>query len=246
VAEGIHPREFGHLLFPGIGKHAVGHGKVGLDALRKLFASGGVGWLGPRKFRRTKGNFISRASGSDELAALALQNSVDTFQQSYKEPDTEVAKREWSSFMATIDPATTQVNGAAAGGHCGSSAGPKQTTAGKLAAPEADCLNPAGCWFCDFFAMIESFDFVWAALSQLHLERLKDSLFATRNPADASLSGSTSERIQSRIKQFETRNAEVKSWIEEAQVRIFEEYFHPRWEFLIRMIVLGKGADASN
>lgn len=206
-----------------------------LLAVRKRCLRLGIPFVGPRTLRHIRVNWLMRRSRDAELTAEMAQHSQETLLRHYHRPSHQVALIEISRFHAAADPAF-----AAPGPGVCAELRPEEAPGTPLGAPMPDCISPAGCLFCAQQRDIDSADHAWSlasyrALKILELTRSKSEPQPGRvHPAYAAIS-----RITEKLAKLGTMSSERASWVAEAEGRIKEGEFHPKWDGFIRLAEIG-------
>jgi len=228
----IFPDDEDGLLFPlrsGMGRAT--HEAPTFGALHKRCDKLSIPFIGARRLRNLKVNFLLRETQSPALTAEMAQHTVETLFRNYHEPNHQTAVIEISRFHALHDPSLTPPGP----GVC-VEFNPTSLFVESNSIPIADCLSPSGCLFCLQQRDIESEDHVWSLLTFSHLKTLelsrnsplgKDPLL---HPAH-----STVLRIASKIELFERHTALGKIWIINSKEKVAEGDYHPKWAGFIRL-----------
>lgn len=187
-------------------------------------------FIGPRELRKTRVNWLLRRLSDPVLIAEVNQHTEETLHRSYAEPNHQVASVEISRFIATTDPALA----APGPGSCLLSK-PTLVANAPQSAPPPDCVNPAGCLFCEHQRDIASLDHYWSLVSyqyckSLELSRSKLTL-TSDNPAMAVI-----EAITKRLKIIETLDKSNAEMLQEAKLRVEEGEYHPNWDAFIQLM----------
>jgi len=195
----------------------------------------GITFVGPRKLRNSRINWLLRQSRSLEQTAEQAQHSKQTLVRVYEKPSLQVAQVEIIQFWQKNDPRLTgKPMSCLAPGVCDGV--PKSLPKLPPEAPQADCTHPAGCLFCEHYRDIDSEDYVWSLASM----RFMNTLILKRFRPPAKGKADTARRVEltievltTKITWFSTSNARRKSWVNEATERIAEGEFHSHWRYLV-------------
>lgn len=195
----------------------------------------GITWTPPRTLRGTRVNWLLRRSGDPDLTADMAQHQTQTLLNVYETPSMQRAISEITRFHFNHDPALADkpLLLAVAPGECD---GIPKTASGKpQTAPEADCLRPSGCLWCEHHRDIDSFDYVWSLACFRHLKILELS----KNPKTEKAANSIHpaehavQRLAEKLTWFRESNATRREWVEESLTRLDEGYYHDQWRYLI-------------
>nr|WP_180205647.1 site-specific integrase [Pseudomonas sp. SbOxS1]NYU05637.1 site-specific integrase [Pseudomonas sp. SbOxS1] len=187
----------------------------------------------PRKLRGTRINWLLRQSLDPHQVAEIAQHTTETLIRVYAEPNPQIAMVEITRFHQQSD----FVLQSPAPGSCANPQ-PSPVIGAPTNAPDPDCINAAGCLFCDNHRDIESQDHVWSLCS---LRVLKSLELARYRPASSGV-GTTEhpamlaiERLSAKLRFFQECSEVSRLWVEEALARIAEEDYHPAWDGFIRL-----------
>ncbi|QPF72696.1 site-specific integrase [Roseateles sp. DAIF2] len=192
----------------------------------------GLPYLSPQALRGVRVNWLLRMSANVEKTAAVVQHSVATMRGTYERPSFHRLVVESAKFWKKADPVIARTEAVAPGGCNGM---PVAVPDIPPSAPEPDCLKKAGCLWCDNHRDVDSFDYVWAMTSFLHLKRIELSnaprpRTESEKEAPAKLA---IERLERRLTWFEQSNNARKEWVEEARVRILEGSYHKSFSTVI-------------
>jgi hypothetical protein len=200
------------------------------SAIRKRCKRAGIKFVGASELRKSRTNWLLRRSKSESLTAEMGQHTESTLLQNYARPNHQVAITEISRFLATIDPALAPPGP----GAC-VRAQPLNIPEPDHTAPTPDCINPAGCLFCEHQRDIESLDHFWSLATYRHCKTVELSKY--RSTVDlANPTKLVIENITQRFNQFREGSAQAKIWLEEAQLRVDEGEYHPQWDIFIQLM----------
>lgn len=202
---------------------------------RVICAPLGIPFVGPRMLRNTRVNWLLRQSRNPELTAEQAQHTQQTLLRAYERPSLQVAQVEVIQFWQKNDPrlADDPVPCPALGVCDGV---PKPIAGLPPEAPKADCIQPAGCLFCQHHRDIDSEDYVWSLASMRFLNGVILQRF--RPPASGKADPAahvelTLEVLTTKLKWFTESNALRKAWVVEAAERLDEGEYHLHWRYLI-------------
>lgn len=195
----------------------------------------GIPFIGPRKLRSTRVNWLLRESRSAEQTAEMAQHTKQTLLRVYEKPSLQVAQSEMIQFWRQNDP---RLRGnpmpSPALGVCDGVPTPMPDL--PPAAPKPDCTHPAGCLFCQHHRDIDTEEYVWSIVSMRYLQTTILPRFRppAKGKADAARHVElTIEVLTTKLKWFSESNAIRKAWVEEAAEKIAEGDFHVHWRYLI-------------
>ncbi|WP_147463890.1 MULTISPECIES: hypothetical protein [Pseudomonas syringae group] len=190
----------------------------------------GMKLYGPRELRKSRSNYFLRESQNPELAAKASQHSVETFYRSYHQPSHQIALIEVSRFHAAHDASL-----AAPGPVVCVSGNPTMADEISPYTPEADCLTPSGCLFCEQHRDLDTEDHIWSLVTfkQLKMIELSKADLHTEklsNPAFITIT-----RINQKLKYMQSLSKKTIEWCAIATKKISVEDYHPKWRGFIRL-----------
>lgn len=216
------------LLFPSCdrGGNPSSDSRVLYLSLRKLLLKNGIPWIPPIMLRHTRANWFLRRSGGDlTLTAEMLQHVRETLRDKYELPSQQRATAEITRFWHRHDQIDTGfLKNSLIAGHCSGEPTLIENRPGGVVAP--NCINQSGCLWCKSLRDIDSFDYIWSLASFRHLKTL-EAAGVIRNetfPADKVI-----DRLNAKIAWFEQESEERAQWVNEAQIRVAEGYYHPDW-----------------
>lgn len=221
------PGGYSELLFPVFSRKGAPPGAVfNIENVRRFLAKLGRPFIAPQMLRGTRINWLARAAGDNAVVAEMAQHDVATLERIYLKPNHQVAAIEWTKYFQGVEDS---LQAAPAPGGCASQT-PARAAGVSERAPEPDCRNPAGCFFCDLYRGIESLDYAWSMASFRMLKRLE---LAKYKRVDADLKTNAPlmvvERINDILTDFGSRSGVHADWVREAETRCLEEDYHPRW-----------------
>lgn len=202
----------------------------------RICAPLGIPFVGPQMLRNTRVNWLLRQSRNPDLTAEMDQHTKQTLLRDYGKPSLQVALREITQFWQDNDPrlGTDSPMPCPALGKCNGV--PKPMLGLPPEAPKADCMQPAGCLFCEHHRDIDSEDYVWSMASMRFLNSVILQRFRppAKGKADAAAHVElTLEVLTAKLRWFIESNAKRKAWVEEATEKLAEGDFHIHWRFLI-------------
>jgi len=195
----------------------------------------GIKYFGPQSLRKTRINWLLRRSGDPALTAEMAQHSQETLIRVYRQPNHQIAAREITRFHQLTDPAIAPPG---PGACIEMRRNPRSITRKPENAPTPDCVNPAGCLFCDFHRDIETMEYVWSLLSYCQLKIIELARFAPPSKNDTAHPAITSviSRISAKLKFFEESSAIRSQWVSEARNRVLEGRYHEAWDGFIQCL----------
>lgn len=199
-------------------------------AIEKRCARVGIEYIGPRMLRKSRQNWLLRRSDDVELTAQMGQHTASTLLKYYIRPNHQLAMKEVSQFHSLNDPTISPPGP----GMCVQQ-DPSPMPMISDHAPEPDCANPSGCLFCMHHRDLDSFDYVWSLASYRHLKIIELSMTSTVPLQANSIIRSVVSRLTAKIEAI-ARTHERAAWIQEAQERIWESNFHPKWDGFIQLM----------
>ena len=209
--------------------------RIGFRSIKTACRKSEVTWTPPSSLRGTRVNWLLRRSGDPDMTAEIAQHHKQTLLNVYETPSQHRAVSEITRFHLRNDPALTgkALLLAVAPGRCDGD--PKTSPAKPQAAPEADCLRPSGCLWCEHHRDIESFEYVWSLacfryLKILELSRTPPTTKESKAilPAEHAI-----ERLSEKLSWFRESNSTRREWVKESLARVEEGYFHDQWDYLI-------------
>lgn len=209
--------------------------RIEFQSIERACKKLGVTWTPPSSLRGTRVNWLLRRSGDPDITAEMAQHHKQTLLNVYETPSQHRSVSEITRFHLRNDPALAgnTLLPAVAPGTCDGT--PKTSPAKPHAAPEADCLRPSGCLWCEHHRDIESFDYVWSLACFRHLKILELSRIPPPNKESKAISAAehTIERLTKKLSWFRQSNDTRREWVEESLARVDEGYFQDQWAYLI-------------
>ncbi|WP_349780544.1 hypothetical protein [Xanthomonas sp. WHRI 7065] len=204
------------------------------SSTRLKFERLGIEWVGPRKLRNHRVNWIKGYTGSDAVAAESAQHTKQTLRTIYAKPNHATAAREIARYHRS-----SQVwQEPPAPGRCVSNgATPATAPNTPEAVPPPDCVSPSGCLFCIYHRDVSSQDYVWSLVSY---RRLKVLEMASHAPPATGTAPVPAEVIVSRVTMkldaISSSSAIRSTWVTEALSRLKEGNYHPGWSASIKLM----------
>jgi hypothetical protein len=225
-------------LFPffSVGKLPAAGTAPHLKVVRAKCALLDIPYFGPQKLRKARINYLLRRSNDLETTAEQAQHSVRTLLTHYEQPHHQLAVAEITRFYKQNDPSIAPPGP----GKCVQlNRRPALIPGTPDHAPRPDCVNPAGCLFCDFHRDICSEDYVWALASYRYLKLCELSRYSppesetTPHPATSVI-----DRITQKLESFSLGSDLWANWVTEVANKVRESRFHPIWRGFIRLMEL--------
>jgi len=196
----------------------------------------GVPHLKPQALRGTRVNWLLRRSRDPALTAEMAQHTKETLIRVYEKPHHQVSASEISRFHRMTDPSLES----AGPGFCiNTNRKPFALKNTLESAPSPDCVNPAGCLFCDFHRDIDSADYIWSLTTYRYCKRLELDHYVPSNSEknmDTHPAAIVINRISEKLIRFEASSEIRAAWTHEAKNRIREGRFHPAFDGLIQLM----------
>lgn len=189
----------------------------------------GIKFVGARTLRTVRSKWLARISKSTEIAAEMGQHLEQTFLSNYDSPDLLSASVEITRFYSMMDHGKA----APGPGMCTQIEQPKSISSAPIEAPKPDCLNPAGCLFCQHQRDIDTDDHFWSIASYRYLKIIELSRYRPSNQILRLPSMAVVERLTEKLSEIANTNSEYKRRVGNAIAKVEEFDFHPRWEGLI-------------
>jgi hypothetical protein len=208
--------------------------KIKWQSIKGACKKSGVTWTPPRILRGTRVNWLLRRSGDPDMTAEMAQHHKQTLLSVYETPSLQRAVNEITRFHLSNDPALADkaVLLAVAPGDCNGT--PKTSPSKPQTAPEADCLRPSGCLWCEHHRDIDSLDYVWSLACFRHLKIIELSQIPSKKESKASHPAEHAiERLGAKLSWFRESNAKRREWVDESLARVEEGNYHDQWSYLI-------------
>jgi hypothetical protein len=220
------------LLFP-LKSHntrTIGNGPT-FGAVRKILTKLDIEYIPPRMLRLSKVNWLLRKTRDPSLTAEMAQHAEATLLMMYEKPNHQAALSEISRFHQAQEAAL-------------SSPGPGLCVTPQpilikpmpKGMPRPDCINPAGCLFCQHQRDIAELDHVWSLYSYRYLKSVE--LAIHRPPADEKgdhPAKAVVDVITEKLEAF-SKIEIFKPWLSESATRVEEGKFHPKWDGFIKLM----------
>jgi hypothetical protein len=188
----------------------------------------------PTKLRNTRINWLLRRSKDPELTAEMAQHTQETLLKVYAQPHHQVAASEISKFHRTLDPITQSP----APGLCIEIQGcPSTISSAPQGAPQPDCINPAGCFFCEYHRDIESQDYIWSLATYKYIKILELERYSSpEKNIDPHPAAKVIDRIMQKLCFFKKTSNIWSEWVDEANNRVIEGNYHPMHDGMIQLM----------
>lgn len=206
----------------------------GFDSLRRHCKSLSIPFVGPRDLRKTRINWLLRRSRDPDMTAEMAAHTKEVLLRVYEEGDLHSASQEIGAYHAKTDPTLPKPRTAPV---ClkGDDA-PRPLSEIPKGAPQPDCVTPEGCLWCEHFRDVLAPDYCWRLASHRHLKSLEITLF--NPPASQPIHPGylVIDRLSLKLKAVAMRSAVCADWVKDANERVREGNYHPRWAGLIETI----------
>lgn len=230
------------LLFPIVGLQKRTTWKSqGFQKLKEELLGIGVPFFGPMILRRVKANWLAERIGNRSVSVEAIQH-LESTNAAYQRPNLSRAMGEISEFNRMIEQALDS----AGPGQCTVPFQPWQMQTSAANAPIPDCVNPAGCLFCVNHQDIESLDYMWSlasyrALKVLEVANHRNAPFPSSVPPseDRPPAVQAADQASKKLIELSAVSLVAAGWAKEAEERVREGNFHPKWAGFIRLMELG-------
>ena len=229
------PADDDGLLFPFVtapGKSRSSHQLTSFQAIEKKCKQLAIKFFRPRSLRKMRINWLLRRSRDVEQTAEMAQHSQETLLRVYDQPHHHVAAVEISRFHQRTDPAIAMPGA----GVCVDQT-PYPVPDAPSEAPAPDCRGPAGCLFCIHQRDIDSQDHTWSLATYRYLKSLELARYrppaagGAPHPALAAI-----DRLTAKLSHLAASNEARASWLREAQARVDEGDYHPKWDGFIQLM----------
>ncbi|WP_146744878.1 hypothetical protein [Herbaspirillum rubrisubalbicans] len=196
-----------------------------------------ISFVTPRQLRLTRTNWLMRQTRNVALVSQMNQHEPRTLLDSYERPHHQVALTEITRFFNQSEQALSSP----APGACGR----KKNEAVDLPhenLPVPDCLSAAGCLFCSHHRDIDSEDHAWSLASYRYLKSLELSKYKPlRTEAGQHPAKTVIEILSHKLLSFAQSSPVRTQWVTEANARIVEGNYHPKWDGFIQLIEIQYG-----
>lgn len=199
--------------------------------LKKFFKSVGRKTIALSRLRNKQVNWLLRNSDDHALVANVAQHSIETLHRKYTKPNLHIASAEMGKFFrqAKIERQAVLY------GAC-ESTGPKKIPTVEVG-PEPDCINPAGCAFCEHYRGNISFDYIWTIKTYIKLKRFE----LARLPLIQDVGNSPQQALINQLvgiaDSFSQQNLQCSQWVVEADLRMAEGDHHPAFRALLEIMM---------
>ncbi|WJD60667.1 hypothetical protein [Pseudomonas kurunegalensis] len=198
--------------------------------MKKLFSSVDKKCINLRSLRNRRVNWMLRETHDPVLSALMAQHTTTTMFRSYVAPNHSIATREFSGFFAH----EKTVRDSVAKGRCTSEI--KVVAVTDSAPIKPDCINPAGCLFCEHYQGIRSLDYIWSMASYHYLKNAELARLPLNKRAEGSPQKAIVDRLNALMNEFEAQGGQCNDWVVEARLRISELDFHHSFRGMIEVL----------
>ncbi|WDK35508.1 hypothetical protein JH300_20055 [Xanthomonas campestris pv. campestris] len=229
------------LLFPIVAlNERVSWKSTDFKSLKNELVKIGIPYFGPIILRRLKVNWLAEKIGNRSVSAEAAQH-LELTNASYQRPSLSRAMGEISAFHRTIEKSLSSLGP----GNCLAPFQPWQVQCSAPGTPVADCANPAGCLFCVNHQDIESFDYMWSLASYRALKVLETAGDRKAHPVALGgdehpkpTSAQAADRASEKLIELSAASEVNGDWIREAEDRVRDGNFHPKWAGFLRVMEL--------
>lgn len=197
------------------------------NGLRRLCQMAEIAYVGARELRGTRVNYFLRRSDDPVLTASVAQHSVNTL-MGYQRPHHQRAAREISGFWNDMASSSQS----AGPGTCNGSLEPMPTRANQ---PAPDCRSAAGCLFCFDHRDEMSLDYAWSLVSYRHIKATELAAYPPTKNASSELTAPeiVIHALSEKLSHMRAQCDDGMKYVQEAEDRVLEGDFHPRWSALI-------------
>lgn len=186
-----------------------------------------VPYICPRMLRRTRVNWLLRKSADPNITAEMAQHTKEILLTVYEQPSLQRAMVEAAHFWSKSDALSSKMQSVAPGDCTGQ---PKEAEDIPNQATKPNCINASGCLWCENHRDVDSFDYVWALMTFLHLKTIELSKASLpRSDEDVPPAKHAIDRAHDKLKWFEQSDEVRRGWVHEARARIIEGDFHPNF-----------------
>ncbi|HUD40581.1 MAG TPA: hypothetical protein VMR06_01130 [Dokdonella sp.] len=236
-------------LFPFFGREGSQSKYVatrGFRSLQRIFQSVDRKFVPPSLLRFAKGQRVIRlaATGGD-LAAVSsvLQNTVEVVMRSYLVGSQQMATIEFLKFLKVISErrARHQVR---VGGDCKRPDKPQAIPGLSEGSPSPDCINPAGCFFCQHYRGVKSKEYLHRILSYRAFLRLRSGMSASSTVMVDEVVIPTIERINDFVEEVAGSSERLRHESEEIVEAVDNGDYHRSWSGWIELLAIAGGNNA--
>ncbi|MCD5969944.1 hypothetical protein [Pseudomonas quasicaspiana] len=185
---------------------------------------------GPRELRKVRSNFFLRETQNPELTAEMSQHSLGTFYRNYHQPSHQIALIEVSRYHSARDPSL-----AAPGPVVCVSDNPAMTNVTSPHTPEADCLTPSGCLFCEQHRDLDNEDHIWSLVTFKQLKIIELSKADLHTDPHSNPASITINRINQKLNYMQSISTRTVEWCDIAMEKVTDGDYHPKWRGFIRL-----------
>lgn len=215
-------------LFPFIGLKKDATTRPSLHRLRAICKGFGTKYIGPRLMRGTRVNWLLRRTGDPALTSDIAQATVEVLHRSYDKKSYQRTMVETAHFWAKNDPHKVRTEAVAPGECTGKPSAvadiPKEAT-------RPDCTVGSGCLWCQSHRDVDSLDYIWAMTTFKRLKVIElSTLPRAKEKDDTPPAKLAIDRIDAKLRWFDSSNDLRHSWVEEAHLRIAEGIFHANFK----------------
>ncbi|XHH29410.1 hypothetical protein WIW49_00215 [Xanthomonas euroxanthea] len=208
------------------------------NGLRRLCRQAEIAYIGARELRCTRINYFLRRSDDLLLTAAVAQHSVGVL-MGYQRPHHQRAATEITGFWNELGSSLLS----AGPGTCSGSPRSMPVRAGQ---PVPDCRSAAGCLFCLDHRDEMSLDYAWSLVTYRYLKSLE---LAAYPPVRQTSPEPPTPRIvitalSEKLNQMRLQGGYGPKLVQEAEDRVIEGDFHPRWSDIIN--AAERSHDATN
>lgn len=220
-------------LFPFVNRnHKEGKKKIYTqERIIKFFKAVGKKTYPLSQLRGARINWLLRTTDDQSLIANDAQHSVQTMHRIYTKPNFHIASREFGQFFrqSKIERDAVLVGGC------------ETVTPIKVAnmqvGPEPDCINPAGCAFCEHYRGKISFDYIWTIKTYLKLKTYELARMPIGQNINDSPQQALIDQLMGIIDIFSQQGPECRQWSAEADMRMAEGDYHPAFSALMEIMI---------
>ncbi|MES3708622.1 hypothetical protein QC590_10300 [Pseudomonas putida] len=214
-------------LFPFRSKEGARAEDYKQSTFKKFMSRAGRKCLSAESVRKIRVNWMLRETHDPKFVAIDAQHAMRTLLETYSTPSQEIAYGEWSAFFAKRKSSRLAV----LDGECT----PRSASPLVDSPVKPDCMNPAGCLFCDNYHGRKSLDYIWSLATYRYLKFSEFKLI----PINRDIVGSPQKMVVDRIDEimaaFSNQDEQCRAWMEEAELRILEHNFHGNYRGLIEV-----------
>lgn len=206
----------------------------GFHALRACCKTLSIPFVGPRLLRKTRINWLLRRSRDPDMSAQMAAHTKETLLRVYEEGDLQSASQEIGAYHAKTDPALSGQRTFPACLRGDRAPSPLPETPKE--APQPDCVTPEGCLWCEHLRDVLAPDYCWRLASHRQLKSLEVALFNPPTSQPLHPGYLVIDRVSMKLKAIAARSSVCAGWVKDAEERVREGDYHPRWAELIEII----------